>query len=146
MFSQLWHRLNTMPSTLRVIVIACLGIGVSAVACTFVPGARVNLWGTQVPWHELWPSRIAFALIGVGGLMVWTGLAVLLRKAWARIILVIMPILVALPFVLVNVAFGGPKPTASASEYVLGCVTWGVIAALYLFHTSGVRKYFEDAV
>jgi hypothetical protein len=145
-FTRFRTRFNSTPLILRIVAAASLGVGAAFTVFPLVPSATFNLSGTEVSWQELWRTRLAVASIVVGGLMLWVGAAILLRRIWVRPILVVIPVLELLPFQIVHWWFGAPNPVPSISMYLLMCSTWSIIAAFYLFGTSGPRGYFENAV
>jgi hypothetical protein len=136
---------QAIPSGLRILTAASLGVGAGFVALTLIPGATFTLSGTQLSWKELWDTRVAFATLLTGGLMFWTGVAILMRRRWVRAVLVVMPLLQILPFVAVHWVFGAPVPVPSTPFFLLSCAAWAVLATFYLFATRAPREYFKNA-
>lgn len=144
--SQLKRRFAAMPWLLRILVAACLGIGLGFTVLPFVPSATFNLGERQLTYQELWQTRVAFGVVAVGALMFVVGVAVLLRKSWARPMLVVLPLLELLPFLAVHWAFGAPSPVSSPAFFAGASAVWAVLAVAYLFGTRGSREHFANAV
>jgi hypothetical protein len=144
--SQLKRRFSAMPWVLRGFVAASLGIGVAFTLLPLIPGASFQLGERELSSQELWQTRVALALFVVGPLMLVLGLAVLFRQGWARVALVVLPVLQLLPFLAVHWAFGAPSPVSSVSLFLASCAVWAVVAAVYLFGSSASRQHFSNAV
>ena len=144
--SQLRRRFSAMPWLLRTLVAASLGIGLGFSVLPLVPGARFGLGESELTYQELWQTRVAFAVLAVGVLMLVVGLAVFLRKSWVRPLLVVLPPLQLLPFLAVHWLFGAPSPVSSPVFFTVSSAAWAVAAIVCLFGMRSVREHFANAV
>jgi hypothetical protein len=144
--AHLKQRFLEMPWLLRIVVAASLGIGVVFPLLPLMPGASFGLGERELTYHELWQTRVAFALFAIGPLMLVVGVAVFLRKGWVRPLLVVLPVLQLSPFLVVHWTFGAPNPVSSPVQFAASCVAWAVLAVVYLFGTRGARAHFANAV
>jgi uncharacterized membrane protein YoaK (UPF0700 family) len=144
--SQLKQRFSAMPWLLRTLVAASLGIGLGFSLLPLVPGASFGLGERELTYQELWQTRVAFAVLAVGVLMLVVGLAVFLRKSWVRPVLVVLPFLQLLPFLAVHWLFGAPNPVSSPVVLGVSSIVWAVAAVVYLFGTRSGREHFANAV
>lgn len=144
--SQLKQRFSAMPWLLRTLVAASMVIGVAFSILPLVPGASFGLGERELSYAELWQTRVAFAVITVGVLMLVVGFAVFLRKSWVRPILVFLPLLQLMPFLAMHWAFGAPSPVSSPAFFAGSSAVWAVLAVAWLFGTRSGREHFTNAV
>lgn len=142
MLASLHARVGGIPLLLRLTAVASLVIGFVFPLLPFIPGLTFNVSGTTLSWNELWDTGVAFALLMIGPLMLTVGAGILHRRRWVRWLLVVLPVLQLLPFQIVHWLFRAPDPTPSLQSYVVLCVLWVVLVALYVFGRRSVRGYF----
>jgi hypothetical protein len=111
---------------------------------SFIPGFSLNLAGKIISHEELWSSGLAYAQITNALLMLAVGIGIFYRVKWIRFLLVLLPALQYLPFQILHWFFSGPNPTTSIKFYVAFCVSWAIIAIVYLFVFSPPRQYFNN--
>jgi hypothetical protein len=137
-------RLGRVPFLLRSIAMASFGIGIAFPLVAVIPGATFDFFGDSLSWRELWQTRVAFALLATGPLMLFVAFAIFRRARWVRPVLVVLPILQSLPFRLVHWAFSAPNPIPSLQAYIFSSATWALVATIYLFGFNSVRAYFAS--
>jgi hypothetical protein len=140
------RRFSEMPWLLRILVGASLGIGLVFPLLPFIPAATFELEERELTNHELWQTRVAFALFAVGLLMLVVAAGVFLRKRWIRPVLIILPVLQTLPFLVAHWTFGAPNPISSPGTFAATCAIWAVCATVYLFTYPSTRQHFANAV
>jgi hypothetical protein len=145
--SNLKQRYRSLPPMLRTVTLAMIIVGVVVLATPLAPGATFHLDGLELHWHDLWRTRVAFALLMLGPLMVLAGFGVLAGHPWARPVLMGFPLIQVIPFYIVHWAFGAPAPIRSVSvgTYLLLGGVWAAIAAAYLYGRPAVRRHFAGA-
>lgn len=144
--AQLKHRFLGMPWLLRIMVGACLGIGIIFPVLPFLPGSTFVLGESVLTVEEMWETRVSLALFAVGPLMVVVGVAIFLRHAWVRYVLVVLPLFQILPFLIVHLLYDAPNPASSAAQFAGSCVVWAILTIAYLFFYPGAKEHFTNAV
>lgn len=142
------QRYRSLPYLLRLVTTALFILDMVVAITPLIPGIKFTLDGVEFQWHELWQTRVAFALLALGPLMFLVGAGILLARPWGRPMLLALPFIQVIPFYLVHWVFGAPSPIRSISvaAYLLLCMAWAIVAAVYLYGFPSVRRYFSGAV
>jgi len=144
-FDRLRDFLGTVPFVLRIAAIASLVLGVVLVLSPLLPGMSFNVDGTLLDRVQMWETRVAYAMLAVGPLMIACGVGIFLRRRWSRFILLIMPVLQLLPFQIVHWLFGAPNPTVFSVLGLLVCVVVWFVGVALLLTSQSVRSYYANA-
>jgi hypothetical protein len=138
-------RFETMPRLLQLVATASVVLGLAFTVLPFIPAAVFNLDGRPLSHTELWDTRVAFALLVAGPLMLVVGSALLAGRRWVRPLLLVLPLLQTLPFFIVQRWFGAPSPVGDRSAWIVwivGSSLWALAAAAYLYGARGPKQYF----
>lgn len=145
--SRITSRFAVMPYGLKLAVVASFGLGVACILMPFVPGAGFDLAGRKLSHAEIWDTRVVFALLLLGPIMLLTSIGILQRRPWARPLFIVLPVFQVLPFFAVHWLFGAPSPIHEGAEWTVWTIpfaVWAVAVAIYLFGMRGPREYFAN--
>lgn len=140
------RRFIETPGLLKLFVIGGLIFGIGLPAIALIPGAGFRFHDQAMTWEQLWETRIALALLIAGLLMFIVGFGVLFRKRWTIILLVLLPILQAFPFLVVHWVYDAPTPIQHADRFVGESLLWALSAAAYLLAYHPAKQHFSDAI
>jgi hypothetical protein len=145
MLNRIRSRFDAMPRLLQVTATASIVLGLLCIVEPFVPAAQFDLAGHKLSHSEIWDTRVAFALLLVGPIMLLVGGAVVIGRRWVRPLLVLLPVLQTLPFLAVHWLFGAPNPVGDRFGWIVwivGSTLWALAAMAYLFRARGPLQYF----
>ena len=134
-----------VPRLLQVVAVASVGLGVIFTIHPFISIAPFKMAGRTLSHSELWATRVAFAVLLVGPLMVLLGIGTWRGRRWARPLLVVLPVLQTLPFLMVHWLFGAPSPVAGDfgwTIWIADSIIWALAGMAYLYGRPAARSHF----
>lgn len=138
------RRFEAMPRPLKLIAAASIFVGAAVAAQPFVPGSHFDMAGYRLSQAEVWDTRVAFASLVVGLLMLLVGVGIVSGRRWVRPVLVFLPMFQTFPYWTVHRLYGAPAPIYSASVWATMSAIWAVAMWAYLFRAAGPRRHFAS--
>jgi hypothetical protein len=130
--------LQSMPMVLRWITVFCFIGGLFFIIGLFLPFTTFIVNKREVSMRAYWASGAGVAVLILSLSMVGSGLAIISKKTWSRVMLImIMPIQSAIYIIF------RPDDLYNLLQSLLVAGVFAVALWLYLFWTSGVKDYFQ---
>jgi hypothetical protein len=142
--NDVFNRLKYMPTILRTLCMASLGLGVIMPVLACFPSSHVQIFDDDLTVRELWAQGYGPFFVISGGELLLQGIGLYRGISWSRW-LVVFQYLFIVPLVAIYLFHHDSDQRLLVLQTLVAGVLWAALAYWYLFHKQKDQFIDETA-